>query len=97
MRPSTPLRAALVFLCLCASPAALRAQTHVRPLDHDAFERWQAIRGQTLSPDGGWAAYELVAPGMMAHVRLQALPSGPSLEIPRGRGATFTSDMVSAA
>jgi dipeptidyl aminopeptidase/acylaminoacyl peptidase len=74
------------------APAALRAQTAARPLDHDDFERWQAIRGQSLSPDGGWAAYELAAPGVMAHVRIQALPTGPALEIPRGRTPLFTSD-----
>lgn len=95
MRTPSPSRAALVFvLCLSVLPAAVRAQTpaHARPLDHDDFERWQAIRGQTLSPDGGWAAYELEAPGMLPHLRLQALPSGPSLELPRGRNAQFTSD-----
>src|SRR5262245_38626916 len=92
MRTPPPSRAALVFLCLCALPGALRAQAPARPLDHDDFERWQAIKDQALSADGGWAAYELAAPGLLPHVKLQALPSGPSLELARGRAPVFTSD-----
>src|SRR5689334_10609135 len=92
MRTPRPPRAALVILCLIAAPTSLWGQTRARPLDHDDFERWQAIRGQSLSPDGGWVAYELSAPGMLPHLRLQSVPTGPSLEVPRGRSALFTSD-----
>ena len=92
---TTPLRprAAFVLMCLAAAlPRKVSAQARPRPLDHDAHERWRAIRSETLSPDGSFAAYVLTAAGETGRLRLRALPSGPELEIPRGHDPRFTED-----
>src|SRR5688572_25771708 len=92
MRRSPPLQAALVFLLLAlVHPWTAAGQTHPRPLDHDAFERWRAIREEALSPDGRWAAYVLSGANG-ARLRVQALPSGATLDLPRGHDPVFTAD-----
>ena len=94
MRPTPPLRAELVLLWLCLSlPAVAQGQAHARPLDPDDFERWQAIQGATLSPDGRWVAYVLAGAGDLSpKLRLEALPDGPTLDLVRGRTPLFTAD-----
>jgi dipeptidyl aminopeptidase/acylaminoacyl peptidase len=79
------------LLLASAHPWAAAGQGHPRPLDHDDFERWRAIREETISPDGRWAAYVLSGRNG-SRLRLQALPAGVSLELPRGHQPHFTQD-----
>jgi dipeptidyl aminopeptidase/acylaminoacyl peptidase len=45
----------LLFL---AAPALLSAQpAEKKPLDHDAYDIWNSVGSQTLSPDGRWITY----------------------------------------
>ena len=92
---TTPLRprAAFVFMCLMAAlPCTASAQARPRPLDHDAYERWKALREEVLSPDGDFVAYVLTTPGESGRLRVRALPHGPDLEIPGGHDPQFTQD-----
>src|SRR5687768_18538065 len=97
-RPPPPLRAALVMLwsLIAILPGAaqgqLAPQHSARPLDHDDFERWRVVRGEILSPDGGWLVYALAGLGEAGRLRVQAVPGGPSVDLPRGRTPLFTAD-----
>src|SRR5688572_30781218 len=92
MRSCAPLRAALVLLLVVlARPWAAAAQSPPRPLDHDDFERWREVREETLSPDGRWVAYVLSGRNGQ-RLRLQAVPSGPTLDLPRGHRPRFAHD-----
>jgi dipeptidyl aminopeptidase/acylaminoacyl peptidase len=46
----------LVVLTAFAAPAGLEAQT-ATPMNHDVYERWDTIGGETVSRDGRWALY----------------------------------------
>jgi dienelactone hydrolase len=52
--------AANVFLVLLAAGClAAPAAAQKQPLDHDAYDLWQNIRGERISADGGWVLYHL--------------------------------------
>src|ERR1035437_395587 len=51
---SAPWRA-LVLLLLVA--AVVPAQSTKKPITQDQYDRWRALTGPSLSPDGKWTAY----------------------------------------
>lgn len=96
MRRLNPTALFLSLLVLLASPALGWGQTtSKRPLDHDAYDRWNSIGGQTLSADGRWIAY-VVTPGkgdgQLVLRSLEGRRPGPERIIPRGANPTITAD-----
>lgn len=79
-------------LALVLGAPALQAQDQKKPLDHEAYDRWNRIRGEALSPDGSWLVYALVPGEGEATLVVRALPDGPELMVERGTDATFTDD-----
>jgi dipeptidyl aminopeptidase/acylaminoacyl peptidase len=94
-RRRTPATALVVLFLALALVPALGAQENgtPRPLDHDAYDRWNRIAQQGLSPDGAWLRYRL-APGgeATATVYLVELDGNRQVEIERGISPSFTAD-----
>ncbi|MDH3497327.1 MAG: prolyl oligopeptidase family serine peptidase [Gemmatimonadota bacterium] len=89
---TTTSRARLVQLAalgggLTFLPASLVAQ---RPLDHDAYDRWQTIQQERLSRDGRWLAYVLEPEQGDATLVFRATGDTAEHRVPRGREAAFT-------
>jgi dienelactone hydrolase len=77
----------LLTLAGLLSAAPLTAQQGAggtRPLTVADFDQWRSIQGETLSPDGRWAAYSLVPQVGEGEVVVRALPSGPEYRHTRG-------------
>jgi dipeptidyl aminopeptidase/acylaminoacyl peptidase len=75
----------LLILAGLLSAAPLAAQQAAqRPLTVADFDQWRSVQGETLSPDGRWAAYSLVPQVGEGEVVVRALPSGPEYRHTRG-------------
>ncbi len=89
MKYAQPSAAALALVLLCALPA--RAQTR-RPLDHDAYDRWSAIRAPALAPGGHAAAWVVEGASSPDRLVVRDLDGDGRLVIPRGSAPHFTAD-----
>lgn len=81
-----------LLLTLCLSGIIAVAQTSKKPLDHNVYDRWQALSSEILSGDAKWVAYSIVPQQGDAVLRLQAIPDGPTIEVPRVKEASFSHD-----
>jgi dipeptidyl aminopeptidase/acylaminoacyl peptidase len=72
--------------------AGLEAQTAKRPLDHDAYDRWNRIQGQQLSQDGAWLGYALTPGDGDGTLVVRSLRTTTEHRVPRGTAAAFTAD-----
>lgn len=70
-------------IIILGAPGASAQDT--RPLDHEAYDIWNRIRGQILNADGSWVAYRQVPGDGDATLLLR--PSGGGDPVMRARGA----------
>lgn len=68
-----------------------------KPLDHDAFDSWKAVRTAQPSNDGQWAAYMIVPQEGDAVLTLRNTRTGKEIKIDRGYDPAFTADSRWAA
>jgi len=61
----------------------------LRPLDHDAYDRWRTIEQEALSRDGAWASYVLEPQQGDAELVVRATAAATEFRVPRGREARF--------
>jgi len=66
----------------------------LKPLDHDAYDRWNTIKRKALSADGKWIMYTVqngaIDGESSTHIFSPA--NGKRYVVPRAAGATFTHD-----
>jgi hypothetical protein len=78
------------------SPAARQtvpsSPTVKKPLSYDAYDYWRSIQGTTLSRDGEWLAYALIAEAADGELVVRNLRTGTEHKHPRGTNPTFTAD-----
>src|SRR5262245_16103539 len=76
---------ALALLALLVS-ASILAQTPgaKRPLNHNDYDSWRAIQGQSISRDGKFVAYALVPQDGDGEVVARNLATGKEWRAPRG-------------
>ena len=86
--PRSLLLLALV-LAAAAAPAAGQEVAARKALDHDAYDIWNRITGQTLSDDGGWALYGLTSEANDPSVTVVSLNGGATHRFERAEGARF--------
>src|SRR5688572_25868053 len=89
-RPTAVAGRILVFVGMLL-PAGLSAQAK-KPLDHSVYDKWNRITGQSLSDDGGWAAFTVVAEEVDGTLHVRNLKNDAEQRIARGEGARFTED-----
>jgi dipeptidyl aminopeptidase/acylaminoacyl peptidase len=89
-----PLRAfALLGILLASAVTHLGAQGLAKkPLDHDVYGLWNRITGQSLSDDGRWAVYSVVADSTDGVMHVKGLAGGRDLQVARAEGARITED-----
>ncbi len=81
----------LVFAAICSLETVNRADDR-RPLDHESYDRWNAIGGSNLSPDGRWFLYTLQPGKGDATLCIRDTTNTTEHKILRGRGGRFTWD-----
>ncbi len=83
----------LAALAVAGALQGLSSQSPAkRPLDHDAYDVWNAITARLLSPDGAWLAYT-VEPGKGdGTLRVKALAGSAEAVLSRGARPRFTRD-----
>ena len=79
-------------LTVLAAAAATPALAQQRALDHDDVLRWNRITNPSLSPDGAWLVYVLVAMEGDPVLALKAARAGADEVTFRGTRPAFTSD-----
>lgn len=77
--------AAAATLCIGAAMAK-------KPLDHDAFDSWKAVRTVSPSNDGVWAAYMVLPQEGDALLTFRNTKNGKEIRIERGYKPSFTAD-----
>jgi dipeptidyl aminopeptidase/acylaminoacyl peptidase len=96
MESSRLLRRLLALtLLLVAVPAVASAQVAgKKPLDHDAYDMWNSVSGQRLSPDGRWITYVIAPRVGDGTLTLRSLGSGALRQgtVLRGSGPSITPD-----
>jgi len=80
----------LLFLLLL--PLASHAQSSKQALDHDAYDIWQRINEEAISPDGSWVHYSMSPEYGDALLNVKNTASSMVYSIPRGVKAAFTRD-----
>jgi dipeptidyl aminopeptidase/acylaminoacyl peptidase len=86
---------AVVIACgaLVAFATPLEAQTGAKqPVPYSAYDSWKSIRGTTLSHDGAWLVYALVAEEGDGEIVARNLRSGAEFRQPRGIDPVVTPD-----
>ncbi|MGD2070592.1 MAG: prolyl oligopeptidase family serine peptidase [Gemmatimonadota bacterium] len=87
------IRTLTILGLLAVGAGAVAGQTPApRPLDHDAYDRWNRIVGEGLSPDGRWVAYQLVPGDGDPAVLVRRASGGSPMRIERGQAPVFTDD-----
>jgi dipeptidyl aminopeptidase/acylaminoacyl peptidase len=81
----------LVAACALLFAVAARADER-KPLDHDAYDLWNAIGFSTLSADGHWLSYSLRSGKGETTVVVRDLQSQTEHRIARGLLGRFTDD-----
>ena len=68
--------------------------TFKKPLDHDVYDTWLRIQGETLSSDGTWVLYSLLPgdPEGDGTLKIRSVAGEQRWEIVRGSSAAFTWD-----
>jgi dipeptidyl aminopeptidase/acylaminoacyl peptidase len=84
-----PLTLLAALLCITPLDAQIAAK---RPLDHDAYDRWNRIQAAQLSADGAWLDYVLAPGDGDATLVLRQLPGSAERRVERGTAAAFTRD-----
>lgn len=92
----SPLLALLVIVfSISLSPESLVAQTK-RQLEHDDYEKWNSIAGQSLSNDGEWIMYTVRSGDEKSTLTIRHAKSKKQYEIKNGSGGRFTFDSAHA-
>lgn len=82
----------LAFLAVLVAGGASDVFGQKKPLDHDVYDDWKSIRGETLSDDGRWALFEIVPADGQGELRVRSVNSDVEHVFPRGKTARFTAD-----
>jgi dienelactone hydrolase len=85
-----------VLLLLLLPTLTVIAQDR-KPLDHSVYDIWKHISGESISPDGKWAAYTVEPGEGDAVLVLLNLATGKADTIQRGTGCRFSDDSRYAA
>lgn len=80
------------LLAAVLAVGSAEGQTAKKPLDHEAYDIWNRIRGEVLSPDGQWLAYELAPGDGDGRFLVRQLAASDELTIERGTAGVFTDD-----
>lgn len=75
-----------------AFTSPLAAQTAKQPVPYSAYDSWKSIRGTTLSHDGKWLVYALVAEEGDGELIAHNLQTGAEYRQPRGIDPVITPD-----
>lgn len=69
-------------------------KTAKKPLDHDAYDRWNSLTGADISDDGRWALYSLRPGKERAEptLKIRGLGAGKAYEVARGTQGQFSKD-----
>ncbi len=87
------IRTVLVGALLAGSVCVAWAQAPAkRPITHDVYDSWKAIRSTQLSRDGAWLVYVLVPQDGDAELVARHLPSGVEHRQARGQDPVITPD-----
>lgn len=68
------------------------SQTAKKPLDHDVYDIWRALRGQSLSDDGKWIAYSVGPAVGDGEFFVEGVQGTPQYKVPRAGQAKFSKD-----
>jgi dipeptidyl aminopeptidase/acylaminoacyl peptidase len=79
-------------LALALLLPAVDLSAQARPLDHDAYDRWNRIDDETLAPNGQWVAYVLQPGDGDGELVLRDLDQGREIRWDRGQDPAFTDD-----
>ena len=82
---------ALTFTALFAV-SALQAQTAKKPLDHDAYDIWNRIGGQSISDDGRWVLFGIDSEAGDPRLFVKAAAGGTEHILERAQNGEFTDD-----
>ena len=63
-----------------------------RPLNHDDYDGWQSIRGQTISRDGNWVAFTVSPQVGDGELIVRHTSKDTTYRHARGSGARFSPD-----
>lgn len=63
-----------------------------RPLNHDDFDGWEAVKADAISRNGNWSAYRVIPQEGDGTLTLRNNRKGNTIVIPRGNQASFTAD-----
>ncbi len=63
-----------------------------KPLDHDVYTIWNRVFDQGISPDGGWAYWEMSPEQADGMLGVRSVSMDPEYEFERGRHAEFSRD-----
>lgn len=89
---STARFLAVLLMGLAAVPSALAAGPGKKPLDHDVYEVWSAIDGETISADGAWALYSLTHEVGDGSIHIRSLKNDQEYMFERGVSGAFSRD-----
>jgi len=85
------IRRIFPVLLLLVAPQVVTAQAK-RPLDHDAYDIWNSIGDESLSPDGNWLIYTVEPGEGDGTLHIKALNGQTSLSIARGTDPEITAN-----
>ncbi len=87
------LRALVVVFSFAAALAAQSANP--RPLTHDDYDRWKALRGTTYRLDGAWVAFQIEPQQGDGVLEIREVSGDRVHRVPMGQGARFAADGAS--
>ena len=86
------LRSIPLAVLLSGLASVAQAQSAKKPLDHDVYDIWNRIMGQSISNDGRWILYHLVSEKNDPTLVVKNVAGDREVTIERGEDAEFSAD-----
>jgi hypothetical protein len=87
----TALACALAYAFL-APAAYAQGPAAKKPLDHDSYDIWNRIAGQSITDDGRWVLYGVASEANDPRLMVKQVAGSGSFEIERGEAGEFSED-----
>jgi hypothetical protein len=87
----TAFACALAY-ALVAPAAYAQGPAAKKALDHDSYDIWNRIAGQSISDDGRWVLYGVASEANDPRLMVRQVSGSGSVEIERGEAGEFSED-----
>jgi dipeptidyl aminopeptidase/acylaminoacyl peptidase len=82
----------LIGIASLLAATAVSGQTAKKPLDHDTYDIWNRIAGQSISNDGRWVLFGIQSDGGDPRIVVKPAAGGTEIVLERAEAGEFTDD-----